>query len=477
MLLRMVLLLKNRELEHFLRKYFHGRSVSIENIGHFKAPFQRALRTSGDIFIIDTDLVPHPLDSSIALLNDLPEKPTTIFLEKIESPEQHADLLALGADVVLYSGLSKKILAEAIEASVDSRLQLARQSWPTRGPDPKARLSSFVGESPRMKFFMEMVQKVISCNSPLLLLGETGTGKELLAKIIHNEGPRSDGPFIAVNCAALPEALLESELFGHDKGAFTGAVRPRRGAFELAHSGTIFLDEIGELPPHMQVKLLRVLQEYEVRPLGSEKCMKVDVRVIAATNVDVEESIRKGCFRQDLYYRLSVFTLSIPPLRERRQDIPLIAKRYLDNFSKKINKNVSTFSRKAIDGLINYNWPGNVRELINVIERAVILCPGDVITPEDLPDEICGQPQGENISDHVLRMICTDWQNRTLSEVKEQLINIVEKSYLEYVLTETGGRVGKAAKLAGIHPRSLYDKMKRYGLNKHDFKRKQTPHV
>ncbi len=472
MLLRLVLVIKDKRLETFFSEYFAQSDVRVESLGHLKNPFQKAVRTSADLFVVDTKLMPRPIESAIALLNDLPENPTTIVLHDNDSSEQHADLVTLGADVVLYSGLPKRNLAEVIQATMESRLQLAQKTWSERRPNHHAKISSFISESPQMRIFMDMVQKVIPCNAPVLLLGETGVGKEHLAKIIHSEGPRSTGPFIAVNCAALPETLLESELFGHEKGAFTGAVRPRRGAFELAHGGTIFLDEIGELPPHMQVKLLRVLQEYEVRPVGSEKSMWVDIRVIAATNRNIEQSIKEGTFRQDLYYRLSVFTLSIPPLRERREDIPLIARNYLADFCKKLNKKVDRISEGALKALMQYEWPGNVRELINVIERAVILCQGDTITSEDLPEGICQHVGKQSVIDSLTEIISSEWKHKTLPEIRRQALEIVERSYLQMVLTETRGRVGVAAQKAGIHPRSLFDKMKKYGLRKEDFKLK-----
>ncbi len=471
MLLRIILVLKDDRLETFFRGHFAQSNFHVESFGRLKNPFQKAVRTSGDIFVIETRLMPKPIESAIALLNDLPENPTSILLSDNDSSKGQADLLASGADVVLYSGLSKKTLLEAVDATVDARSQLAKQPWLNQRAPRETRIGSFISESPNMKLFMEMLQKVIPCNTPVLLLGETGVGKEHLAKIIHYEGsPRAQGPFVAVNCGALPENLLESELFGHEKGAFTGAIRSRRGAFEMAHGGTIFLDEIGELPPHMQVKLLRVLQEYEVSPVGSEKSMWVDVRVIAATNRDIEQSIEEGTFRQDLYYRLSVFTLSVPPLRERQEDISHLAKRYLADLAGKLNKEVHGITEDALQALMQYTWPGNVRELINVIERAVILCQGDTITSRDLPENICAPTPDRGLPESLARIITSEWQNKTLPQIRENLLEMVERSYFQLVLTETRGRVGAAAERAGIHPRGFFNKMRKYGLRKEDFK-------
>lgn len=470
MLLRLVLVIKDEILESFFREHFARSNLHLESLGRLSNPFEKAVRTSGDIFVIDAALLPKPIESGIALLNDLPENPTTILLTDNDSPKSQADLLASGADVALYSGLPKKTLLEAIDATVDARAQLARNSWLNGRAPRQTRIDSFISESPDMRIFMETLRKVIPCSTPVLLLGETGVGKEHLARIIHYEGARGQGPFIAVNCGALPENLFESELFGHEKGAFTGAIRSRRGAFEMAHGGTIFLDEIGELPLHMQVKLLRVLQEYEISPVGSESAMWVDVRVIAATNRDIEQAVREGTFRQDLYYRLSVLTLSVPPLRDRQEDIPLLARKYLADLAGKLNKEIRNIEADALQALGRYRWPGNVRELINVIERAVILCQGDTISARDLPENIGeATPDGE-MPDSLARIIASKWRNRTLPEIREQLVEMVERNYFELVLRETGGRVGVAAEKAGIHPRGFFNKMKKYDLHKEDFK-------
>jgi len=470
MLFRLVLVIKDEGLESFFRQHFDQSSLHVQSLGRLRNPFQKAVRTNGDIFVIDARLMPSPIESAIALLNDLPENPTTILLTDNDSPKRQADLLASGADVALYSGLPKNTLVEAVDATIEARSQLTMKPWLNGRPPRQTKLNSFISESPAMRMFMETLKKVIPCNTPVLLLGETGVGKEHLAKIIHYEGARGQGPFIAVNCGALPENLLESELFGHEKGAFTGAIRSRRGAFELAHGGTIFLDEIGELPLHMQVKLLRVLQEYEINPIGSEKSMWVDVRVIAATNRDIERSIREGMFRQDLYYRLSVFTLSVPSLRDRQEDIPLLARRYLAELAEKLNKEVHEIAEDALQALMQYKWPGNVRELINVMERAVILCQGDTITYRDLPDSISEPSLDQGLPDSLTKLISSEWRHKTLPEMREQIIGMVERAYFKLVLSETSGRVGAAAEIAGIHPRGLFNKMKKYGLHKEDFR-------
>ncbi|MFZ5573065.1 MAG: sigma-54 interaction domain-containing protein [Thermodesulfobacteriota bacterium] len=470
MLLRLVLAIKNKSLEVFLTERFAQPDVRVESVGNCANPFQKAVKTSGDIFVLNTKLMPKPPESAIALINDLPENPTTIVLHNSDSPEEHANLVAWGADVVLFAGLPRKTLAEAIETTLESRRQLVQKSWLDRRTDSQPKLSTFVSDCPQMQIFMDMVKKVIPCNAPVLILGETGVGKEHLAKVIHAEGPRSTGPFLPVNCAALPEALLESELFGHEEGAFTGAVRPRRGAFELAHGGTIFLDEIGDLPLHLQAKLLRVLQEYEVRPVGSEKATWVDIRVIAATNRNLEEEIEKGLFRRDLYYRLGVITLTVPPLRSRREDIPILVDQYLERLCIKMNRESNQISQEALEKLMHYEWPGNVRELINVIERAVILCHGDTITAKDLPQGIHAQNGKISFLDSISETVHPEWRYKSLPEVRDEIIDLVEHAYLKMVLAETNGHLNKAALKAGIHPRGLYEKMKKFGLSKEDYR-------
>jgi DNA-binding NtrC family response regulator len=312
----------------------------------------------------------------------------------------------------------------------------------------------------------------------LLIMGETGVGKERLARAIHAEGPRSSGPFVAVNCGALPETLLESELFGHEEGAFTGASRARRGWFELSHDGTIFLDEIGEMPLHLQVKLLHVLQNHEVQRLGSERASAIDVRVIAATNRDLLTDVEEKLFRRDLYYRLGVINLSIPPLRERREDIPALVDDYISRFRTTIGREVTSISPDALQGLVNYSWPGNVRELINVIERAVLLCDGDTIRVADLPDGIADPRTAAGITANKRALsfevgstsFPMQWLEKPIREVRQAVVFDVEKTYLSRLLELTSGHVGETARRAGIEPRSLFDKMRRYGLRKEDFR-------
>ncbi len=470
MLIRVGLAIKDARLQNYLAKKLSDPDVRVEVYGPPGSVWQRALHSGIDVIVIGEALVLRPVDNGIAILNELPESPTTIIIHGDASLEEHARLTAAGADVVLYSGLSKTSIYEAIDSALESRRQFIQRKRFDRRGIVEPRISDFVMESPAMQVFMEEVNQVIPSDSPILLTGETGVGKEHLAKAIHAHGPRSVGPFISINMAAMPENLLESELFGHEQGAFTGAVRYRRGAFELAHGGTIFLDEIGEMPLHLQTKLLRVLQDYEVKPLGGENVIELDVRVIAATNRDLDTAVSQGAFRQDLYYRLSVLTLTIPPLRHRKEDIPTMVRRFTTLFRYKIGREISGFSERALSALCRYDWPGNVRELMNVIERAMLLCRNHEIGMAELPNVFHGDTaDGGKFLPEIL-LGADDLLSKTLPEVQRAVMDQVDRSYLERALSKTGGRVNLAAQIAGIHARGLYNKMKHLGLRKEDFK-------
>ncbi len=325
-----------------------------------------------------------------------------------------------------------------------------------------------------MQSFLRIVKRVVEPDSSLLIQGETGVGKERLARAIHAASPRSSGPFIPVILSAFPEALIEGELFGYEKGAFTGAIRPRRGCFEMAHGGTIFLDEIGELPQHIQVKLLRVLQERVIQRLGSEEPFKINVRVMAATNRDLHKEVVSERFRSDLFYRLSVVTLDVPPLRERREDVAPLCERYLAEFRMRLNARVSSFSTAAMSALMEYAWPGNIRELMNVVERSVLLCDSDQITLNDLPRTIVpsarhldGTLSVESALDGIAG---SDWEGQSWKDVRNSVIRKCEQEYFVHQLAKAEGNVDDTARRADINPRSLYDLMKRHGLKKEKFR-------
>ena len=324
--------------------------------------------------------------------------------------------------------------------------------------------ANIIGESKRMKEVYSAIEMVSRTRSTVLLRGETGTGKELVAHAIHYASLRSKGPFIKVSCAALPETLLESELFGYEKGAFTGAAASKPGRFEMANGGTLFLDEIGDISPNIQIKLLRVLQEREFERIGGTKTIQVDVRVITATNRDLEKAIQEKQFREDLYYRLNVVPIFLPSLKERREDIPLLVSNFLKKASLENSKNVQYVSDTAMDYLINYSWPGNIRELENAIERAVILCKSDTVEAELFP--IPGQ-KGHPAAIH-LESVSSKISAGGTSQAAECLseaVEALEKSMIQESLEKTRGNQRKAAKSLGVTERILGYKIKKYGLS------------
>jgi two-component system response regulator AtoC len=313
---------------------------------------------------------------------------------------------------------------------------------------------AIVAASDGMIDLLEMLERTAAYKSTVLVTGESGTGKEVIARAIHQQSPRRERPFVAVNCGAIPENLLESELFGHAKGAFTGANRAHRGLFVEADQGTLFLDEIAELPTSLQVKLLRAIQEEEIRPVGETKTLKVDVRVIAATARDLTREIAEERFREDLFYRLNVVRLEIPPLRDRREDIPLLVDHFLARFRDSLGKNVNRVSDEALGLLVNYRWPGNVRELENLIERAMILTDGDAIEASALPEVVVSEPTtgAEPEAD--------PHEDLGLKRARQA----VEAQFIRKALARTGGNRTHAAKLLEISHRALLYKIKDYGL-------------
>ncbi|HKY43867.1 MAG TPA: sigma 54-interacting transcriptional regulator [Pyrinomonadaceae bacterium] len=310
---------------------------------------------------------------------------------------------------------------------------------------------SMVGESPRMRQVYQLIAKVAPTDSSVLISGESGTGKELVARAIHQNSKRSGKPFIAVNCAALTETLLESELFGHEKGAFTGALAQRKGRLEIADGGTLFLDEIGELSAPLQVKLLRVLQEREFERVGGSRTIKVDIRLLTATNRNLEDLISQGLFRQDLFYRLNVLKLEMPPLRQRQEDIPLLSKYFAVRYGEKVNRKITSISPEAQKRLLSYDWPGNVRELENAIERAVVLGTTDVILPEDLPEVI--------LETETRTMRAPTKYHEAVAETKKQIIL--------QAMDQTKGNYTDAAKLLGVHPNYLHRLITNLNLREH----------
>ncbi len=313
---------------------------------------------------------------------------------------------------------------------------------------------NIIGESKAMQDVFSLMKRVANTPTTVLISGESGTGKELVARGLHRAGARANAPFVSINCGAVPENLLESELFGYEKGAFTGAYFLKEGKFEFANGGTLFLDEIGEMSLNLQVKLLRVLQEHEFQRIGGNKDIKVDVRILAATNKDLKEEVDAGTFRGDLYFRLNVVHIQVPPLRERRADIPLLTAHFIQKFAEKLGRRITQVDSDVMASLYRYSWPGNVRELENVIERAIVLCKNKVIKQDDLPAEIKNSPETRESLDHLI-----SWEKplaETLDNIEEQIIR--------QALTKAGNVQAQAAKNLGISRSNLQYKMKKYGM-------------
>lgn len=426
--------------------------------------------------------VARALERVVRPLADLPSAPELIVLSSESDPEAEAALVAAGGLGVLSAEIDDDGLSAALGALVDRVRERHRVLTEISMAESRAPI---VAESDEMAALLVRAKRVAAAETPVLILGETGVGKELIANFIHVESHR-DGPFIALNCAAIPSELVESELFGHEKGAFTGAHRGRRGYFELAHGGTLFLDELGELPLGVQAKLLRVLQERKLRPVGSDRLVPVDVRVIAATNRDLELEMERGRFRRDLYYRLGVVELEIPPLRDRPRDLEALLHRNLRSLSARFGRTIDGFTPEAKAALLGYAWPGNVRELINVLERAVLLCLSGNIALEDMPRSIVAgarasatlfsredvEFESADPADGVASglRIPPAWLDKPWKELRESLLAAGERAYISHLLETHRGRIGDTAKAAGIAERSLFEKMKRHGLRKEDFR-------
>ncbi len=392
-----------------------------------------ALRTSDEARKINPDL-------AVIIMTSFGTIETAVKAIKAGAYDYLPKPIDLDQLVVLINRISER--QNLIRENIELKEQLRE----------RYKFDEIVSASSAMEDVLNLAGRVAASNATVLLRGESGTGKELVAKAIHYHSPRADFPLVKVNCAALPETLLESELFGHEKGAFTGATAKRTGRFEAADKGTLFLDEIGELTPGMQVKLLRVLQEREFERLGGNQTIKTDVRVITATNRDIEKAIREGKFREDLYYRLNVVSLAIPPLRERKEDVPALLDHFIAKYGRENKKQISGISAEARDLLMRYSYPGNVRELENIIERAVVLSRKEIITGADLPI-------------HVQATMAEDaLPGRELKGSLNETLDTVERGLILEALKETGGTQTRAAEKLGISERVLRYKLKKYRI-------------
>jgi two-component system response regulator GlrR len=405
-----------------------------------------------DLSIVDLQLAG---EDGISLMEGLhlilPEMPV-IILTAYGTIESAVEAMKRGA----YSYLTKPFEPQDLLLQIDRALESRRLNVEIKRLkgllEERYDFVNIVARSEKMKRVLEMVSQIAKTESTVYIHGESGTGKELIAKAIHLASERKNGPFVAINCAALPEALLESELFGHEKGAFTGAVRTTKGLFTQAHAGTLFLDEIGDMPLSIQAKLLRALQERQFYPIGSEKAVDVDVRVIVATQKDLESQVKQGLFREDLFYRIHVIPIQLPPLRERKEDIPPLVEHFLSKFSLQMKKEVKGLVPQAMQKLMLHEWPGNVRELENTVEYAVAMTQRNMIA-----EDFILQTKGI-ISEETLK---------PLKEARDAY----EKGYLIRLLEICAGNVTKAAKLAGKYRADFYDLLRKHNLKSEDFKK------
>ncbi|GAB4439136.1 MAG: sigma-54 dependent transcriptional regulator [bacterium] len=405
-----------------------------------------------DIVIADLDM---PVMNGIEMIKHAKEfdpNLTIIIITAYASIESAVEALKLGA----YDYLIKPFNIEEVKLTIKKafeRINLISQNiYLKEELNEKIYFPGVIGNSEKMQKVIDLIKAVAPTDSLVLIEGESGTGKELVARAIHENSKRKEFPFIVLNCGALSEGVLESELFGHERGSFSGAFTQRKGKFELAHKGTLFIDEIGELSLSAQTRLLRVLQEKEFERVGGNISIKVDVRIIAATNKNLTKEVKEGRFREDLFFRLNVFKIIIPPLRERKEDIPALSKYFLEKYSKTLNKTINDFSQEAMKILKVYNWPGNIRELQNVIERAVVLCNNTTLTPRELPDDMVQSGEISNIANI--------YENETLDDAIER----IEKSLILKALKKADFSQTRTAEILGIKRTTLRYKLEKYGL-------------
>jgi DNA-binding NtrC family response regulator len=399
--------------------------------------------------VILTDLKMHGMDG-IDLLDEAKRAaPLTpvIIMTAFGTIETAIKAMKMGAyDYVLKSDQTDELVL-TVKKALEHRLLKKEIVWLKKRLESESQFHHLIGKSPSMKKVYETIEMISDASCNILITGESGTGKELVAKAIHDHSNRKEGPFVAVNCAAVPETIIESELFGYKKGAFTDAKSDKKGLIFEADEGTLFLDEITEMPPTLQAKLLRVIEEKEVRPLGDTVSYLVDLRIISTSNRDLKSFIQEGKFREDLYYRMKVIDIELPPLRERKEDIPLLVQHFIHKFGKELKKKISTISEDALKALLDYSWPGNVRELENVIQRAMILGQHETLLSVDFPDSIIEQKREGDILEKAVQ--------------ERYSFNQLLKEYIKKMMIETGGNKTEVSKILEIDRKTLYRKMKK----------------
>ncbi|RMF84627.1 MAG: sigma-54-dependent Fis family transcriptional regulator [Nitrospirae bacterium] len=436
------------QMRGMLARFLSGRGHEVEEASGGTAALERL--AAGPVDVVLTDVRMPEMDGvelTREIKRRLPEV-AVVVMTAFGSVQTAVEAMRAGAT----DYLSKPFKMEEVELVLDrieeERNLRRRVTDLQRQVEERFQFSSIIGQSPAMRRVFELIEQVAPTRSNVLITGASGTGKELVARAIHYNSPRRTAPFVPVNCSAIPEQLLESELFGHVKGAFTGAERDKKGIFEEAAGGTVFLDEIGDMDEALQVKLLRVIQEREVRRVGSNRTVGVDFRVIAATHRDLEAEMAEGRFREDLYYRLGVITIALPPLAARREDIPLLARHFLAKHAQRNQRQVTAIDPQAMRRLLDYDWPGNVRELENVIERGVVLARGDTITEDVLPEKVTGAAA----------------ERLGLGEITDLPLAELERRHILATLERHNWHRVKVSEVLGIDRRTLYRKIKEYGF-------------
>ena len=466
---RVLVIDDDRSIRHLISKTFAESDVEVVTAATAEEGLQQLADVAPDVVLLDI-LLPHTSGlETFDRIHEADGKLPIIFITALESSETAIKSMTLGA----FDYLLKPLDVNQIKHLVGQALEIRRlMNTPVEVPgkeqsDGKAAGGdSLVGRSPQMQEVYKAIGRVAPQDVTVLIRGESGTGKELVARAIYQHGPRSSGPFLAVNCAAIPDALLESELFGHEKGSFTGADQRRIGKFEQCSGGTLFLDEIGDMSPLVQSKVLRVLQSQEFERVGGNTTIKTDVRVIAATNRDLEQLVEEGEFRSDLYYRLSGFTITLAPLRERPEDIVSLLERYLQLFSRELGKDVHEIAPQALELLVSYPWPGNVRELQNVLKQTLLHSAGPVIIPDFLPPKVC-DADAETSAGRAGKSSHTDLEQFIEERLQQgstslyaDALEFMERHLITRVLSDCEGNQSKAARMLGITRGCLRNKIR-----------------
>ena len=418
-------------------------------------------RRPADVVVTDLRMVPVDGIEVVRTIREEDPDATVVVVSAHGTIATAVEAMRAGA----MDFIEKPFSPEVLRARVEKAVEIARERRGARAARARADAldedrareldpSGLVGSSEAMRRVLEQIRRIAPADATVLVLGESGTGKELVARALHAQSPRRERPFVSVSCAAIPEGLLESELFGHERGAFTGAVRRKLGRFELADGGTLFLDEVGEIPASIQVKLLRVLQERKFERVGGEETIEADVRLVSATNRDLEAAVKTGRFREDLYYRLAVVPVVLPPLRERPGDVEELARWFLSQRAPKLGRSVTGFAPEALELLRRHRWPGNVRELENVVEQALVFAEGELVRPEDLPDGLRRAPPAPPLP--------VPTGDRGLTEVLEDL----ERQLILAAYEKAKGVKAETARLLGLKPSALYYKLEKYGIAK-----------